>query len=253
MKLKENRIIKKPKPVTVVARSFVRFKTGTQTGKLREAACRSNSSTSDQPILPRVYARHPSTTCPVEAYKIYKTHRPSGCMNRESPFYLAPNFKSKSTNKVWYKILPMSCQRLDALFFCLFKQAGIDVSRMGNLSREEQNFMISSAMQSVKERDDSVVWKANKPSASLTFNQIHSDSKVKIKRERTFVKPKFHRISNISNLVEKNKPTLIHGETTAEPFSFLNMSFAVPVLVQVQVQVQVQAPKYQKIENKEVI
>ena len=88
-----------------------RTKTGTQTTKLRAAAAAaaaanaanqsSNSMNMDSANSPRVYARQPPSYCPIEAFKIYRTRRPNNCLDRDSPFYLAPLFKSKNQSKVW--------------------------------------------------------------------------------------------------------------------------------------------------------
>jgi hypothetical protein len=115
-------------------RQTVRTKTGTQTSKLRAAVAAAAAAAASSPEIsrmtlsnndinsPRVYARQPIMYCPIEAYKNYRSRRPNNCLERDSPFYLAPLFKSKNQSKIWYKALAMSCQRLDALFYCLFKK-----------------------------------------------------------------------------------------------------------------------------------
>ena len=97
------------------------------------------------PNSPRVYARQPASWCPVEAYKNYRTRRPNNCLDRDSPFYLAPLFKSKHHSKVWYKALAMSCQRLDALFYCLFKKAGVDLTSLASMSQQQQQQAVAAA------------------------------------------------------------------------------------------------------------
>lgn len=91
------------------AKTTSRTKTGTQTSKLRAAAAaaaanaanQSNNMGVDSTNSPRVYARQPASYCPIEAYKIYRTRRPNNCLDRDSPFYLAPLFKSKNQSKIW--------------------------------------------------------------------------------------------------------------------------------------------------------
>ena len=97
------------------------------------------------PNSPRVYARQPASWCPVEAYKNYRSRRPNNCLDRDSPFYLAPLFKSKHHSKVWYKALAMSCQRLDALFYCLFKKAGVDLTSLASMSQQQQQQAVAAA------------------------------------------------------------------------------------------------------------
>ena len=100
-------------------------------------------------VAPRVYAqRNNINWCPVEAYKIYRSRRPNNCLDRDSPFYLAPLYKLKNQSKVWYKALAMSCQRLDALFYCLFKKAGVDLNSLANMSQQQQQAIINSTASS---------------------------------------------------------------------------------------------------------
>ena len=104
---------------------------------------------SNQAVLdmnsPRIYARQPTSYCPIEAFKIYRSRRPNNCLDRDSPFYLAPLFKSKNQSKVWYKALAMSCQRLDALFYCFFKKAGVDLTSLASMSEQQQQQAVAAA------------------------------------------------------------------------------------------------------------
>jgi hypothetical protein len=58
---------------------------------------------------------------------------------------LASLFKSKNQSKVWYKALAMSCQRLDALFYCLFKKAGVDLASLASMSQQQQKQAVAAA------------------------------------------------------------------------------------------------------------
>jgi len=138
-------------------KSTSRTKTGTQTSKLRAAVAAAAAAAAANPTIshhtqsssdansPRVYARQPASYCPIEAYKMYKSRRPNNCLDRDSPFYLAPLFKSKNQSKVWYKALAMSCQRLDALFYCLFKKAGVDLASLASMSQQQQQQAVAAA------------------------------------------------------------------------------------------------------------
>ena len=118
----------------------VKMNSRTKTGSL---------SINDSSGAPRVYAqRQPINWCPIEAYKIYRSRRPNNCLDRDSPFYLAPLYKLKNQSKVWYKALAMSCQRLDALFYCLFKKAGVDLNSLANMSQQQQQAIINSTASS---------------------------------------------------------------------------------------------------------
>ena len=39
----------------------------------------------------------------------------------------------------------MSCQRLDALFYCLFRKAGVDLASLANMSQQQQQSLIYSS------------------------------------------------------------------------------------------------------------
>ncbi|CAF0962189.1 unnamed protein product [Adineta ricciae] len=50
----------------------------------------------------RLYATpHQLSTCPVQAYRLYATHRPPQCNTPQSPFFLTP--RSTNAHHVWYK------------------------------------------------------------------------------------------------------------------------------------------------------
>ena len=136
--------ISKPQPI----------KTGTQSGKLRAAI----TSTSEY-TQPRVYSRLPALQCPVEAFKIFKARRPNNSLEHDSPFYLAPNQKSKPTSKTWYQALAMSCQRLDPLFYCLFKKSSVDLNSLATMTAEQQAEIVAAATATSVETNDYVVWK----------------------------------------------------------------------------------------------
>jgi hypothetical protein len=48
---------------------------------------------------------------------------------------------------VWYKALAMSCQRLDALFYCFFKKAGVDLNSLASMSEQQQQQAVAAAAQ----------------------------------------------------------------------------------------------------------
>lgn len=205
-----------------------RVKTGTHTSKLRAAASTATTESHNHHELssPRIYAREPHNLCAVEAYKLFRSRRPATCLDRESPFYLAPNSKSKFTSKVWYKALAMSCQRLDALFYCLFKKANMDMQSLMTMQDEEQRKMID-LTQSL---DDVVVWKSNKPvSASttpITITQYHP--------------PKQKKSQNSSSHAQQQPHSHFYPSQQSDILA------TVPVQVQVQVQIQVQSRSQQQ-------
>ena len=130
------------------AKKTARNQQSYQTGVVKMNARTKTGSLSinDSSNAPRVYAqRQPINWCPIEAYKIYRTRRPNNCLDRDSPFYLAPLYKLKNQSKIWYKALAMSCQRLDALFYCLFRKAGVDLASLANMSQQQQQSLINSS------------------------------------------------------------------------------------------------------------
>jgi hypothetical protein len=133
--------------------SLQQRRTGCQTGKLRAA-------TGAELTSPRVYTRQATMQCPVEAFKIFKARRPNNCLDSESPFYLAPNQKSKPTSKTWYQALAMSCQRLDPLFYCLFKRSCVDLNSLATMTNEQQEEIVAAATATSIEQNDYVIWKA---------------------------------------------------------------------------------------------
>ncbi|CAF1207059.1 unnamed protein product [Adineta steineri] len=50
----------------------------------------------------KLYATpHHSSTCPIQAYRLYATHRPPQCNTPQSPFFLIP--RSTNAHHIWYK------------------------------------------------------------------------------------------------------------------------------------------------------
>jgi hypothetical protein len=240
-----------------------RIKTGTQTSKLRAAASTSATTSShmnNELSSPRVYARQPANLCPVEAYKLFKTRRPNNCLDRESPFYLAPNSKSKFTSKVWYKALAMSCQRLDALFYCLFKKAMLDINHLANLSEQEQQAMIEEAAAASQASNDVVVWKANKPNVvqqnannqngRAHGNQAtpHGNSKKQHGNSKTI-----NQMNYQQNQAASNNNAYQQSLMQQQQHHIQQMIATVPVQVQVQVQIQVQPPQIKQQQQHMVV
>ena len=196
----------------------VKMNTRTKTGSL---------SINDSSNAPRVYAqRQPINWCPIEAYKIYRSRRPNNCLDRDSPFYLAPLYKLKNQSKVWYKALAMSCQRLDALFYCLFKKAGVDLNSLANMSQQQQQAIINSTAASSSSSSSAAILQ-NQTWGSI-MKQNHSDEDD-------------NHLINGSHLNESTGvvvPTL----STSNYNSIVNQyqqQIHVPAQIQVQIQVQV--------------
>jgi len=224
-------------------RSNVRTKTGTQTSKLRAAAAAAAAAAASSPNAvnlidsPRVYARQPLAYCPIEAYKIYRSRRPNNCLDRDSPFYLAPLFKSKNQSKIWYKALAMSCQRLDALFYCLFKKAGVDLTSLASMSQQQQQQAVATAASMVNNEQvtgtglqlsPGAQWKSLKDddvNDLLLVNSGTSQSK-----------------SIIDTNYQNNSGISYYNPQTGQQ----HIITTVPAQVQVQVQIQVQLPQHQQ-------
>jgi hypothetical protein len=237
-----------------------RIKTGTQTSKLRAAATSTTTSSSSAHELcsPRVYARQPANMCPIEAYKLFKARRPNTCLDRESPFYLAPNSKSKFTSKVWYKALAMSCQRLDALFYCLFKKANLNIHNLASMSEAEQQQIIAQAATASQANNDVVVWKANKPIVNQPqetdnphhgtgsgHHHHHKEPKERHGRHNKTINQLNNANNNQNSQAYQNQHHL-QQQQHHHVVQQNSIIATVPVQVQVQVQIQVQPPQKQQ-------
>ena len=240
-------------------RTNSRTKTGTQTSKLRAAAAAAaaanavngvmqNPSNLNQSTLdlnsPRVYARQPPNYCPIEAYKIYRSRRPNNCLDRDSPFYLAPLFKSKNQSKVWYKALAMSCQRLDALFYCLFKKAGVDLTSLASMSQQQQQQAVAAAASIIDQ---------NNPNQIVNINALNLGPAA-IAAQQTPAMPAqqwkgakdHHHHDELMGSQAAQTTAYYHSSNGAQSGAGHHIVTTVPAQVQVQVQVQVQLPQHQQ-------
>ncbi len=173
--------------------------------------------------------RQPINWCPIEAYKIYRSRRPNNCLDRDSPFYLAPLYKLKNQSKVWYKALAMSCQRLDALFYCLFKKAGVDLASLANMSHQQQQALItSSASSSLQNPPSMAAWNS-------IIKQHHSDNE----EENTLINGQ---LNENAVAVVGSTGSLAHaigGNNYNNIINHYQQQIQVPAQIQVQIQVQV--------------
>ena len=56
---------------------------------------------------PKAYASVNKSRCPVEFYKVYRSHRPESMLATDAPFYLAINHKRKPEDQIWYLNRPL--------------------------------------------------------------------------------------------------------------------------------------------------
>ncbi|KAK3749799.1 hypothetical protein QZH41_000862 [Actinostola sp. cb2023] len=56
---------------------------------------------------PKAYAITNKSRCPVEFYKVFRSHRPQSMLAPDSPFYLAINHRRKPEDEVWYLDRPL--------------------------------------------------------------------------------------------------------------------------------------------------
>jgi hypothetical protein len=259
-------------------KSNSRTRTGTQTSKLRAAAAAAGNSIQGAIDLnsPRVYARQPAAWCPVEAYKVYRSRRPNNCLDRDSPFYLAPLFKSKNQSKVWYKALAMSCQRLDALFYCLFKKAGVDLTSLASMSQQQQQQAVAAAASIINNNDSNTITISQMSNSSVIGTQQManiSGNNSNLTQWKGVVKDSSQLGDDINELIMSkhiesgtNTAYAAHG-IIASNGTFYTTGTAiagqqagshhivttVPAQVQVQVQVQVQLPQHQQQQQQKVL
>ena len=240
-------------------RTNSRTKTGTQTSKLRAAAAAAaaanavngvmqNPSNLNQSTLdlnsPRVYARQPPNYCPIEAYKIYRSRRPNNCLDRDSPFYLAPLFKSKNQSKVWYKALAMSCQRLDALFYCLFKKAGVDLTSLASMSQQQQQQAVAAAASIIDQNNPNQIVNIN--ALNLGPAAIAAQQTTAVPAQQWKVKEQQHHHDELLGSQAAQATAYYHSSNGAQSGAGHHIVTTVPAQVQVQVQVQVQLPQHQQ-------
>ncbi|CAF1281826.1 unnamed protein product [Didymodactylos carnosus] len=109
--------------------------------KLNEGnSCNNTTSSSSNIIHPRAYANPADLSkCPVQAYKMYTSHRPQQSNTLQSPFYLVPRISN--FQRVWYKTMAAGKHRLDQLLQNSMSRAGI-----------QGKFQLSS-MKKVKSKD----------------------------------------------------------------------------------------------------
>ncbi|CAF1338148.1 unnamed protein product [Didymodactylos carnosus] len=94
--------------------------------KINEASLFNNttSSSSKSVVHPRAYANPADLSiCPVQAYKLYASHRPQQSNTPQSPFYLVPRISN--FQRVWYKTMAAGKHRLDQLLQNCMSRAGI--------------------------------------------------------------------------------------------------------------------------------
>jgi hypothetical protein len=216
-------------------------KTGTQSGKLRAVV----QSTTDL-MSPRVYARQPALVCPVEAFRVFRARRPNNCLDSDSPFYLAPNQKSKPTSKIWYQALAMSCQRLDPLFYCMFKRSGVDLNSLASMTDEQQQNIVAAASQTAQETNDFVVWKSIRE--QVVQQQLQNPHP---RHNSVTINEHFANMCNQNYVVQQQQPqnqTIVNNVVAQpEPVKEESLVNKLPFQIQVQVQIQVLSPMQRQL------
>ena len=87
-------------------------------------------------FAPKAYCnKEDPTRCPVECYKLYKSHRPSNYTYPESPFYVSINHSGTPSNHFnWYKNSPMGPKLLASVMKNMAQKAGINDKKLSNHS-----------------------------------------------------------------------------------------------------------------------
>ena len=87
-------------------------------------------------FAPKAYAnKDNSDKCPIQAYKLYKSYRPSNYLDDESPFYVAINHSwTPKSRYCWYKNTPMGPKTLGSVMKVLAENAGLTDKKISNHS-----------------------------------------------------------------------------------------------------------------------
>ena len=101
-------------------------KTKTRTG----ADCRDTRK-----FKPKAWASNDKSRCPVEAYKVYREHRPTEMMTEDSPFFLSVNaLRKKGSLQPWYKNQAMGRNHIYKLVKNMVNKAGMNVENTRKLT-----------------------------------------------------------------------------------------------------------------------
>lgn len=83
-------------------------------------------------ITPKAWALpegSPAQRCPVETYKLYKSHRPAKYCNPDTPFYIATNTKFDAHSSCqWFKCQPVGVNKLGSFMKTMARNAGINAN-----------------------------------------------------------------------------------------------------------------------------
>ena len=87
-------------------------------------------------FAPKAFANKENPSrCPIEAYKLYKSHRPPNYTDGESPFYVAINNTwLPNTTYSWYKNAPMGQKTLSSVMKVMAEKAGLEHKKLSNHS-----------------------------------------------------------------------------------------------------------------------
>lgn len=132
----------------------------------------------------------------------------------------------------------MSCQRLDALFYCLFKKAGVDLTSLASMSQQQQSSVNNSALNNANTLSTLAPNSTNMNTWNTMIKQSISDNE----EDDSII----NRSINEKAISGSNASTA-HGNNGVSYNNLVNNyqqnHTIVPAQIQVQVQVQVPNPQ----------
>ena len=84
---------------------------------------------------PKAWATADKSRCPVEAYKVYRAHRPTEMNTEDSPFFLSINaLRKEGSNQLWYKNMAMGKNQIYKLTKNMVGKAGVNQENQRKLT-----------------------------------------------------------------------------------------------------------------------
>ena len=83
---------------------------------------------------PKAYASKNKPRCPVEFYKVSRSHRSEAMLDPNAPFYLAINHRRKPSEKVWYLDRPLGKNEIGKFLKDAFASAKLDETNKKKVS-----------------------------------------------------------------------------------------------------------------------
>ncbi|CAF1352590.1 unnamed protein product [Rotaria sordida] len=158
----------------------------------------------------RLYATpHNILTCPVQAYRLYATHRPPQCNTPQSPFFLVP--RSTNIHPIWYKTTAAGKNLEQILQKAIQHATLLKQSSSPNVNELISNGKRNELQSNSKRLQSSLIQPLNLSVTTTTTTTIEDDSGTALSSPT----------NSLSNDVISSSSTTING--------FINKSIITPV------------------------